>query len=119
MFVELSVGPSYRYSEFTKTSSTASMVQPTVSDLQLIKVYCTSVLLAQPVITRTTCDYLTLRLPSAGDPAKKNCNHVPSAGDPARTLHEKWCRQPGVRLERYMKIGAVSRGPGYTHRPCV
>ena len=63
--------------------------------------------------------YLTLRLPSAGIRLKNLCNHMPSAGDLARTLHEKWCRQPGARLERYMKIGAVSRGPGYTHRPSV
>ena len=47
------------------------------------------------------------------------CNYVPSAGDPDRTLHAKWCRQPGARIERYMKIGAVNRGPGYTHRPYV
>ena len=27
------------------------------------------------------------------------------------------CHQPGIRLEHYMQIGTVSRGPGYTHRP--
>ena len=44
------------------------------------------------------------------------CKDVPSAGDPDRILHAKWRRQPGARIESYMKIGAVSRNSGYTHR---